>query len=64
MNIAIVLCRQTENERNKHEADGLFLFRRKDENLAACRLWIVAARLHSGRRLTCSDRYFLRIFSS
>jgi len=33
------LCRQTENERKKHEADGPFLFRRKDENLAACPGW-------------------------
>jgi hypothetical protein len=39
MSVAMVLCRQTENERQKHEADSLFLFRRKDENLAADGLW-------------------------
>jgi hypothetical protein len=62
MGIATVLRRQTENERNKHEANGLFLFRRKDENLAACRLGSAVLRFHLG--LTCSDRYFRRIFSS
>ena len=35
MSVAIELGRQTEYERKKHEADGPFLFRRKDENLAA-----------------------------
>jgi hypothetical protein len=64
MSVAMVLGRQTQDERKKHEADGLLLFRRKDENLAAYRLWRVTVRLHSGRRFTCSDRYFRRIFSS
>ena len=64
MSVTIELSRQTENERKKHEADCLFLFWRKDENLASCRLWGVAVLLHSDRRLTCSDRYFRRIFSS
>jgi hypothetical protein len=39
MSVAIELGRQTENERKKHKADGPFLFRRKDENLAAGRRW-------------------------
>ncbi len=39
MCIAIEPGRQTENERKKHEANGPFLFRRKDENLAACPRW-------------------------
>jgi len=39
MSVAMALRRQTENERKKHEADGLFLFGRKDENLAACWRW-------------------------
>jgi hypothetical protein len=39
MSVAIELGRQTENERNKHEADGPFLFRRKDEDLAAGPCW-------------------------
>jgi len=95
MSVAMALCRQTKNERKKHEADGLFLFRRKDENLAAHLRWSGrrpavagsadryqplstsadsaarspyqhehAVRLHLGRRLTWSDRYFRRTFSS
>ena len=39
MGVAMELGRQTENEGKKHEADSPFLFRRKDENLAAATLW-------------------------
>lgn len=64
MTIAIILRRQTEDERKQHEADGLFLFKCQDENLATGRLGIIAASFHSSWRRTCTERNFRRIFSS
>jgi hypothetical protein len=47
MLFTVGLRRQTEHERNKHEADCLLLFGRKDKNLATGGLW-------AGRRVAVS----------
>jgi hypothetical protein len=47
MSVAIALRRHAEKERDQDEADGLFLFRGKDEDFAAGGLWTVPVGLHS-----------------
>jgi hypothetical protein len=44
---AIALRCEAEDKRDQDEADGLFLFRSKDEDFAADRRWIVPVGFHS-----------------
>jgi hypothetical protein len=63
MRVAIMFGCETEHDCTQDKADGLFLFRRQDKNLAARRLGRVPLLLHLARRLTWSERYLDRIFS-
>jgi hypothetical protein len=61
MCIAVMLCRETEDEGTENKAESLFLLSRQHQELPTIRFTFSG---HFGRDLTCRERYLPRIFAS